>query len=113
MYQETELEVIMSLIAYGGEAKSCAFEAITAAKEEDFTVAQSRIAQAEQALLQAHKVQTSLLSQEASGQEMKTGLLMIHGQDHLMTGICFVDLAKEIIALRKEIVENNKKERTD
>ncbi len=109
MYQETELEVIMSLIMYGGEAKSCAFEAIAAAKQQDFELAASLIEQAEQALLQAHKVQTGLLSQEAAGQEMKAGLLMVHGQDHLMTSICFVDLAKEIILVRKEILETNKK----
>ncbi len=33
---------------------------------------------------------------------------MVHAQDHLMTGITFVDLAKEIIAVYKRLDEEGK-----
>ncbi|MDO4666717.1 MAG: PTS lactose/cellobiose transporter subunit IIA [Streptococcus sp.] len=103
MYQEEELQTIMSLIMYGGEAKSSAFEAIAVAKEGDFDKADEKIKQAQEALNLAHHAQTEMLTKEASGDGAKVGLLMVHGQDHLMTSICFVDLAKEFIDVYKEL----------
>ena len=82
MSQEAALEVAMQLIMYGGEAKSCAIEAMAAARA---------------ALLEAHHAQAGVLAQEAQGIEQPLSLFMIHGQDHLMTSIAFVDLAQELI----------------
>ncbi len=95
----------MTLIMYGGEAKSCAIEAIAAAKKQDFERAQERLSQAQKALLQAHHAQAEILSKEAQGEETELSLFMVHGQDHLMTSIAFVDLAKEIVDLHKKIDE--------
>lgn len=95
----------MTLIMYGGEAKSCAIEAIAAAKKQDFERAQERLSQAQKALLQAHHAQAEMLSKEAQGEETELSLFMVHGQDHLMTSIAFVDLAKEIVDLHKKIDE--------
>ncbi len=95
----------MTLIMYGGEAKSCAIEAIAAAKKQDFDRAQERLSQAQKALLQAHHAQAEMLTKEAQGEETELSLFMVHGQDHLMTSIAFVDLAKEIVDLHKKIDE--------
>ena len=95
----------MTLIMYGGEAKSCAIEAITAAKKKDFDRAQERLSQAQKALLQAHHAQAEMLSKEAQGEKTELSLFMVHGQDHLMTSIAFVDLAKEIVDLHKKFDE--------
>ena len=95
----------MTLIMYGGEAKSCAIEAIAAAKKKDFERAQERLSQAQKALLQAHHAQAEMLSKEAQGEKTELSLFMVHGQDHLMTSIAFVDLAKEIVDLHKKIDE--------
>ena len=86
----------MTLIMYGGEAKSCAIEAIAAAK---------KLSQAQKALLQAHHAQAEMLSKEAQGEKTELSLFMVHGQDHLMTSIAFVDLAKEIVDLHKKFDE--------
>ena len=91
MENKDSLEVAMTLIMYGGEAKSCAIEAIAAAKKQDFDRAQERLSQAQKALLQGEKTELSLF--------------MVHGQDHLMTSIAFVDLAKEIVDLHKKFDE--------
>lgn len=93
------LESIMGLIINGGEAKSCAMEAIAAAKVADFEGADQKMAAAQAALIEAHHAQTSLLTQEARGEQLDITLLTVHSQDHLMTAITFVDLAKEIIEL--------------
>ncbi len=105
MENKDSLEVAMTLIMYGGEAKSCAIEAIAAAKKKDFERAQERLSQAQKALLQAHHAQAEMLSKEAQGEKTELSLFLVHGQDHLMTSIAFVDLAKEIVDLHKKIDE--------
>ena len=94
---ESNLESVMGLIMYGGEAKSNAMEAIRASKSSDFELASQKLADANSALLQAHKTQTEMLTKEANGESAPLSLLMVHAQDHLMTSITFVDLAKEVV----------------
>lgn len=96
---EKNLQVIMELVMYGGDGKSNAMEAIQAAKKGDFQLADTKMKMAEESLLKAHHAQTDMLSQEAAGNPAELSLLMIHGQDHLMTGIAFKDLAQEIVDL--------------
>lgn len=103
MAEQSSLEVAMQLIMYGGEAKSCAVEAIAAAKKGQFEQANDKLAQAQAALLEAHHSQTEMLTKEAQGEATELNLFMVHGQDHLMTSIAFVDLAKEIIDLHQKI----------
>jgi PTS system cellobiose-specific IIA component len=100
---DAQMEVIMPLIMFGGEAKSSAIEAIRAAKEGDFETAEERIKAANDAIVQAHHGQTELLTKAANGEDVPVSIYMVHAQDHLMTGIAFVDLAKEIIELYKAI----------
>ncbi|WP_048603761.1 PTS lactose/cellobiose transporter subunit IIA [Enterococcus massiliensis] len=100
---EKNLEAIMGLIMYGGNAKSDAMEAIQAAKAGDFEEAEEKIKDAEKSLVEAHHSQTNMLTQEAQGNHMEVTLLTVHSQDHLMTAIAFTDLAKEIIALYKKM----------
>jgi PTS system cellobiose-specific IIA component len=95
------MEIIMSLIMHGGDAKSNAMEAIHAAKTGNFTISENKLKDANNALIKAHKSQTSLLTQEASGDSVELSLLMIHGQDHLMNAITFKDIAEEIVDLYK------------
>lgn len=47
---EQNLEAIMGLIIHGGDAKSSAMEALQAAKEGDFAIADEKIKQAETAV---------------------------------------------------------------
>ncbi|WP_024615940.1 PTS lactose/cellobiose transporter subunit IIA [Clostridium sp. Ade.TY] len=105
MGEQMNLDVIMELIMYGGDAKSNAMEAIKAAKDGEFELAESKISAAEDSLVKAHHSQTQMLTQEAQGNKAEVSLLMVHGQDHLMTSIAFTDLAKEIIDVYKRIDE--------
>ncbi|MGG7058114.1 PTS lactose/cellobiose transporter subunit IIA [Clostridium nigeriense] len=105
MEEQENLEVIMELIMYGGDAKSNAMEAIQAAKAGDFELAKEKISAAEASLTKAHHSQTGMLTQEAQGNHAKVSLLMVHGQDHLMTSMAFTDLAKEVIDVYKRLNE--------
>jgi len=89
--------LIMNLIIHAGDAKSSAMEAIYAAKKKDFDVANAKIKEANAKINQAHNTQTNLLTEEANGNHTELSLLMIHAQDHLMTALTFLDMAKELI----------------
>ncbi|TCD46771.1 PTS lactose/cellobiose transporter subunit IIA [Streptococcus sp. X16XC17] len=103
---DQNLEVIMPLIMYGGDAKSSAMEAIQLAKKGELEQADDKLKAAGDSLIQAHHSQTDLLTKEASGEEISLSLLMVHAQDHLMTSMTFVDLAAEIVELYKNTLIN-------
>ena len=98
---DKELESVMGLIMYGGNAKGLAVEAIHAAKNFDFETAEQKLSKANESLVLAHNSQTEQLTKEASGGGVSLSLLMVHGQDHLMNAITFIDLAKEVIDVYK------------
>ena len=98
MEQEMDLErVSFGLIAYAGDARSCAFGALAAAKTGDFLKAEELLKKADQAAVQAHLIQTELLHQEANGAAAPVDVLLVHAQDHLMTSLLAVELIKELI----------------
>ncbi|MFT8322654.1 MAG: PTS lactose/cellobiose transporter subunit IIA [Bacillus sp. (in: firmicutes)] len=92
-------EVIYHIILHGGNGKSCAMEAISAAKDGDFTLAEQKMKEAGEALKEAHHLQTALIQNEVRGNQMDLSLLMVHAQDHLMNAIMLKDMAQEIIDL--------------
>ncbi len=101
--KEQNLESIMGLIMNAGNAKNEAMEAIQAAKEGNFYLADKKIKSADDSLILAHHSQTELLTKEAQGEDMTVTLLTVHSQDHLMTAISFKELAIEIIELHRRI----------
>lgn len=105
MAEISNLEGIMGLIMYGGDAKGNAVEAIRAAKVGHFTEAYDYLEKANIALNTAHNSQTGMLAQEAAGNSTELSLLMIHGQDHLMTALTFIDIAKEVVEVYERITK--------
>lgn len=98
--KEYEL-IIMKLVTESGSARSSALEAVRAARNGDYQTAEEKIAEAREELLRAHSVQTGLIQQEASGEHIAIGLLMVHAQDHLMNAMTVCDLAEEMIGICK------------
>ena len=105
MDDEKRMQIVMGIIMAGGNAKAHAVEAITAAKKGDFTEAEKKLEEANQAIVDAHNTQTEMLTAEARGEHTPIDLYMVHAQDHLMTGITFVDLAKEIVEVYKKVFD--------
>lgn len=103
MSEVANLEAIMGLIMYGGDAKGNAVEAIRSAKTGNFEEARSYLEKANKALNVAHNAQTGMLAQEAAGNPSEVSLLMVHGQDHLMTSLTFIDMAKELVDVYERI----------
>lgn len=92
-------ELVMELLINAGQARSDAMEAIRCAGQKDWQGATKLMARSESACLQAHKIQTALISQDEGCGKIE----VIHAQDHLMNAILCQDLAREIISLRKEL----------
>lgn len=103
--ENNNMEVVMGIIMQAGNAKAAAMQAIQAAKKGDFEKADEFIHQANEALVNAHNVQTDMLTKEAQGHHVHVDLYMVHAQDHLMTAITFIDLAKEVVELYKTLDE--------
>jgi len=95
----TSEETIFQIILHGGNGKSLAMESIQLAKKGDIQNARKKINEAEEAINQAHHIQTTLIQDEVSGQKNEVTLLMVHAQDHLMTAITIKDIANEMVEL--------------
>lgn len=95
-------EIIMQIIVNSGAARSLSIEALRDAGKGDFDAADEKMNQADQTLLETHEYQTNLIQDEINGKSAPLSLLMVHAQDHLMNAMTVMDLAKEIIAMKKE-----------
>jgi PTS system lactose-specific IIA component len=89
------------IVAYAGEARSYLLEALNAAEKGDYDKAEALCEEANTSIKEAHKAQTSLLTMEASGDDIAYSVTMMHGQDHLMTTLLLRDLMKHMIELYK------------
>lgn len=96
-------EIIMNLILHSGEVRSYSMEAIQEAKRGNIEEARNLIEKADKELAESHKVQTSLIQNEAAGKKTEVSLLLVHAQDHLMISMTVKDLAIEIIDIHEKI----------
>ena len=94
---------VMELLLHAGQARSDAMEAIAASRYGEWENVAALLASSEAACREAHNIQTTLIGQDEGCGKIKVNLILVHAQDHLMTAMLCQDLAKEIIALRKEI----------
>lgn len=95
--------IIMELVVNGGNARSKALEAITAAGKGDFETAEAKMTECQEALILAHHSQTDLLQAEVNGQPTTVTLLLVHAQDHLMNAITVRDLAQQMIQMYRKL----------
>ena len=95
-------EVIMGLILNAGNAKSLAIEAYRKARSGQFDEAEQLLKEADEAMTQAHHLQTNMIQDEVNGHATPMTLLAVHAQDHTMTAMTVVDLVKEMVITIKE-----------
>lgn len=98
-------EITFGLIAYSGQARSMAYDALEKAKDGKFDEAAELMKSAQDAELEAHNIQTQLLTKEAQGTHTAVDVLLVHAQDHLMTSILAVELIQQIIELYQRLAE--------
>lgn len=95
--------ISMQLIAAAGDAKGCAFDALTEANDGNFEKAEELLKQATAATLPVHKQQMELITATAQGEEVPIDVLLVHAQDHLMNSELAQDLIRELITLYKRV----------
>ncbi|MEQ6359214.1 PTS lactose/cellobiose transporter subunit IIA [Thermoanaerobacter thermohydrosulfuricus] len=99
-------EIVFQIILNAGNAKSNAFDALKHAKKYDFKMAEKCLNKAEDEIIKAHNIQTSMLQKEAEGERQEVTLLLMHAEDHLMSAILAKELIAEMIELYKLIYQN-------
>lgn len=101
-----DLELIcFQIISHAGTAKSNYIEAMAKAKDGDFKKASELINEGIEEYRLAHKAHSSLITEEASGNKVEVGLLLMHAEDQLITTEVIKIVAEENIQLLKEIRE--------
>ena len=82
------IDTSMMLIVHSGDARAAAFHALMAESQEK--------------ALEAHHIQTGLLTDEGNGEGPQVNLLLVHAQDHLMTSMLAQELIEELIELHEK-----------
>lgn len=104
MATKEEISMIgFEIVAYAGDAQTDLLAACEKARTGDVEAARELHASARQALVDAHDVQTRLLSQEAGGGEMDVTFIMVHAQDTLMTTMMLEKQTRFIIEAYERI----------
>lgn len=98
-------QIIFEIIAHAGNARAKATEAIEEAKKGKFKKSYNALAEADDEIIKAHKIQNLIITQEVNGVKCDISLLLIHAEDHLMNSITTRDYAKEIIELYEKLFE--------
>lgn len=96
----------MAIIAYAGEGRSLAFQALSTAKKGMFEAAYALLKQSDEALVLAHQAQTTLLFNEVNGVKHVMNVLLVHAQDHLMSALLANELIKEMVEIYSDRSKN-------
>ncbi|WP_108652743.1 PTS lactose/cellobiose transporter subunit IIA [Dongshaea marina] len=108
MQIEEELEqTVMELIINAGEAKSCAMQALGAAKQGDWSQVDELLTQSTVASKRAHGVQTELIGMDQGQGKIPVNMILIHAQDHIMTSMLARELIDELIILYRKLETTN------
>jgi PTS system cellobiose-specific IIA component len=93
---------VMELIINAGEARSCAMQALRAAKQGDWALVNEQLAEASAASKRAHDVQTTLIGMDEGCGKIPVNLIMVHAQDHIMTSMLAREMIEELIELHRQ-----------
>lgn len=98
-----ELQVIaFDIILHSGNARTLIHEAFKLLRQGETAEASQQLDKANEAILEAHKAQTNLLKEYASGQKIEMEIIMVHAQDHLMTTMTLLEVANEMSYLYQQ-----------
>lgn len=96
-------EVTLNLIMHSGEARSYAMEAINASKNGETEKVDHLLQKANEELGYAQFSQSTLMQNESKDNNSKISLLLVQAQDHLMTTMVLIDIAKELVSVYLKI----------
>jgi PTS system cellobiose-specific IIA component len=95
--------ICFQIISNVGTAKSLVMEAIYAARDGNYSLAEEKIEEAQRYFVEGHKIHSTLIQKEASGQKLHVSLILMHAEDQLMSAETISELVKEMIEMYKKI----------
>ena len=92
-----------TIIGHVGTAKSLVMEALYAAKEGNYDLAEEKLAESKKYFVEGHKTHASLIQREASGEKLEFSLILMHAEDQIMSVDTITLLVTEMIELYKRV----------
>lgn len=92
----------LEIVTHAGEARSNYVFALKAAKEHNWDKFNEYKKIAENEIVEAHRIQTDLLFNESNGEYSDITMIMLHGQDYLMTAILFGEILETLADIYRE-----------
>ena len=96
-------ETVMELIINAGESRSCAMQALYAAKAGKWDEVDGLLEESTAASKRAHAVQTQLIGMDEGAGKVPVNLVMVHAQDHIMTSMLARELIEELIEVHRKL----------
>lgn len=97
--------IIINIIVAAGSANSMLQQAYMEMSLGNKEKSTEMLELANEELIKAHEAQTSLLQEEANGNNAQVNLLLVHAQDHLMNAILCKQLMANLIDMQQQINE--------
>ncbi|GCF93106.1 PTS lactose transporter subunit IIA [Enterococcus florum] len=102
MLNEQLVQDAMQIILHAGDARKYCMEALKAIESDDFETAEEKMYLANKEIVQAHHIQTDVITAETSGKAGQYSVLFAHAQDTLMTIYSELNIAKRMLAIFKK-----------
>ena len=100
--QEVE-QICFNIICNAGEARSLYVEAIKHAQKGEFEEAKEKIKKGKDLLNSTHKVHFEMVQEEAKGNKVEVGLLLIHAEDMMMSAETLGIIAESMLEDKNDI----------
>ncbi|SFQ86290.1 PTS system, cellobiose-specific IIA component [Priestia endophytica DSM 13796] len=97
----TEEQINFQLILHSGTARSKIIQSLREYREGNVESSNRLLQEAENDLQIAHDVHFQMIKREANGLKTEFSLLLLHGEDHLMSTLTMKELVREMLELFK------------
>ncbi|MBN3080308.1 MULTISPECIES: PTS lactose/cellobiose transporter subunit IIA [Pectobacterium] len=94
---------VMELIINAGESRSCAMQALRAAKQGNWVEMDLQMKASFEASKRAHDVQTMLIGMDEGCGKVPVNLILVHAQDHIMNAMLARELIEELIDIQRQL----------
>jgi len=104
MIDTNEMEqILFQLILHAGSSRSFAKEAGQYAEEGDWEAAEKALEEANQEQNKAHKVNTTIITKAARGEDLEISVLLVHALDLLMLAWSEIDYTEQYLHVLKRM----------
>ncbi|PHP53339.1 PTS lactose/cellobiose transporter subunit IIA [Actinomyces ruminis] len=91
------IDASMQILIHSGDARRETYRAVEAMEQSEFAQATALLDAADGCIRQAHQVHTTLIQQEADGEQIAYAALFSHAQDTLMTAYSELRLVRKLL----------------